>query len=170
MKKICSAIVLLLCIMLSGCSVHSSSNSIESNPVELSANDSAQRISNQPEDSVLPVIDLTKMSANMVYAYLDSIFISPEEHIGNCFRIAGVYDKSTWGDLETQFHYIIVADAMACCQLGLEFILTDQNVSYPNSGDRIEISGILTSYEEEDNLFLRIDADELRITSLYSDK
>ena len=149
--------LLLLCLMLSGCSGSPAADRPESE------RSSEKEKPSSPSDTVLPETDLTKMNANMIYAYLDSVFLAPEEYVGNRFRISGIYDESTWGEPETTFHYLLVADAMACCQLGLEFVLTDLNAPYPRSGDQIEICGMLTLYEEEYVEFLRIEADELKI-------
>ena len=107
-------------------------------------------------------IDLTSMSSTMVYSYVFNMVTTPDDFIGQRFRIQGIYDEGLWEPTNQMYHYIIIADATACCAQGLEFVLTDESAAYPQPGDEIEISGIFSTYEEEGNLYIQIVADSIK--------
>ena len=107
-------------------------------------------------------IDLTSMSSTMVYSYVFNMVSAPDDFIGHRFRIQGIYDEGLWEPTNQMYHYIIIADATACCAQGLEFVLTDESAAYPQPGDEIEISGVFSTYEEEGNLYIQIVADSIK--------
>mgnify|MGYP004594406669 CR=1 FL=1 len=107
-------------------------------------------------------IDLTSMSSTMVYSYVFNMVSAPDDFIGQRFRIQGIYDEGLWEPTNQMYHYIIIADATACCAQGLEFVLTDESAAYPQPGDEIEISGVFSTYEEEGNLYIQIVADSIK--------
>lgn len=112
-------------------------------------------------DSSAMEIDLTNMSSTMVYSYVFNIISTPDDFIGQRFRIRGIYDEQYWDQTKLTYHYIVIADATACCAQGLEFVLIDPNAAYPKVGEEFEISGIFGTYEEEGNLYIQITADSL---------
>ena len=107
-------------------------------------------------------IDLTSMSSTMVYSYVFNMISTPDDFIGQRFRIRGIYDEQYWDQTKLTYHYIVIADATACCAQGLEFVLTDPNAAYPQVGEEFEISGIFGTYEEEGNLYIQLVADSIR--------
>lgn len=107
-------------------------------------------------------IDLTSMSSTMVYSYVFNMISTPDDFIGQRFRIRGIYDEQYWDQTNLTYHYIVIVDATACCAQGLEFVLTDPNAAYPQVGEEFEISGIFGTYEEEGNLYIQIAADSIR--------
>ena len=107
-------------------------------------------------------IDLTNMSSTMVYSYVFNMISTPDDFIGQRFRIRGIYDEQYWDQTKLTYHYIVIADATACCAQGLEFVLTDPNAAYPQVGEEFEISGIFGTYEEEGNLYIQIAADSIK--------
>lgn len=113
-------------------------------------------------ESSVAEIDLTNMSATMVYSYVFNMFSAPDAFIGQRFKIQGIYDEWLWEEANQTYHYVIIADATACCAQGLEFILTDESATYPQPGDEIEISGVFSTYEEEGNLYIQIVADSIK--------
>ena len=106
-------------------------------------------------------IDLTSMSSTMVYSYVFNMVNAPDDFIGQRFKIRGTYDEQFWDQTNLTYHYIVIADATACCAQGLEFVLTDPNAAYPQLGEEFEISGIFGTYEEEGNLYIQITADQI---------
>lgn len=107
-------------------------------------------------------IDLTSMSSTMVYSYVFNMVNAPNDFIGQRFKIRGTYDEQFWDQTNLTYHYIVIADATACCAQGLEFVLTDESAAYPQPGDEIEISGVFSTYEEEGNLYIQIVADSIK--------
>ena len=106
-------------------------------------------------------IDLTSMSSTMVYSYVFNMVTTPDDFIGQRVKIRGTYDEQFWDQTNLTYHYIVIADATACCAQGMEFVLTDPNAAYPQVGEEFEISGIFGTYEEEGNLYIQIAADNL---------
>ena len=113
-------------------------------------------------DSSATEIDLTSMSSTMVYSYIYNMIVTPDDFIGQRFKIRGTYDEQFWDQTNLTYHYIVIADATACCAQGLEFVLTDPNAAYPQVGEEFEISGIFGTYEEEGSLYIQIAADSIR--------
>ena len=106
-------------------------------------------------------IDLTSMSSTMVYSYVFNMVTTPDDFIGQRFKIRGTYDEQYWDQTNLTYHYIVIADATACCAQGLEFVLTDPNASYPQVGEEFEISGIFGTYVENGILYIQITADQI---------
>lgn len=95
-------------------------------------------------------IDLTQLSATMVYSEVFQMMFYPDEYVGKTIRIAGqfmVYENPETGDL---YFATVVADALACCQQGIEYILKDATYpqDYPEPGSYIMITGEFAIYEE----------------------
>lgn len=108
-------------------------------------------------------IDLTRMSSTMVYSYVFNMLNVPDDFIGQRFKIRGTYDEQYWDQTNLTYHYIVIADATACCAQGLEFVLNDSGAAYPRLGEEFEISGIFGTYEEDGLNYIRIDADIITI-------
>ena len=96
-------------------------------------------------------LDLTDMSSTMVYAEVLNMMLDPESYEGMSICMDGTF--SSWEDPDTGSTYFscIIADATACCQQGVEFVLTDDYKypdDYPKEGDPIEVVGIYELYED----------------------
>ena len=158
MKKLL-ALILSLCLVLSGCSVQQvqqdSSASSQSQP-------SAQEAQAAQAEAV--DLDFTRMSSTMVYAYVYNIVCSPEDFLGQRCRIGGISDQSYWDQTDTVYHYVVIEDATACCAQGLEFVLTSEDDAYPLPGADIEISGEWAQYEEDGEIYFHILADQIVLT------
>ena len=105
------------------------------------------------ENNVTDVdVDLTILSSTMVYAEVYNIMLNSDEYVGKTIKIKGSYYAEYWDDTQRYYHYVIISDATACCQSGIEFIWDDNSHAYPDEypdNDReIEISGVFNSYEE----------------------
>ena len=112
-------------------------------------------------DSSATEIDLTSMSSTMVYSYIYNMIVTPDDFIGQRFKIRGTYDEQFWDQTNLTYHYIVIADATACCAQGLEFVLTDPNAAYPQVGEEFEISGVFGTYVENGTLYIQITADQI---------
>lgn len=108
------------------------------------------------------IIDLTKMSSQIVYAYVYDMMTEPEKYIGKTFRIGGVYNTSYYDVTGCWYHWCVIADATACCSQGLEFILNDAKSKYPESGAEIVIEGKFGAYDELGITYYYIDADTIK--------
>ena len=104
-----------------------------------------------PSDSRDVDLDLTTMSATMVYAEGFNIMFSPEEYIGKTILMDGIYDYYYSEFSQSNCCSCIIQDATACCSQGLEFVLTDDYTfpdDYPEVGDDITVCGVFDSVTE----------------------
>lgn len=118
-----------------------------------------------PDESV--DYDLTALSPNMVYAQVYNIIIKPDEYIGKTIKIRGPYKPLYYENTKNYYHYIIIKDAQACCESGMEFIWDDNAHiypdDYPEEGTEIEIVGTILGYTEEDYNYYYVNTDEIKI-------
>ena len=90
-------------------------------------------------------LDLTKMSATMIYSTIFDMLIMPEDYVEKNIKVKGWFQTyQNPEDGETYFA-VVVPDATACCQQGLEFVWPGNHSypkDYPNNGDVVTITGI----------------------------
>ena len=155
MKKTLLIALCAACLLLNGCGKDAATVSSGAAPAKAIAENTAAPVSAAAE------IDLTKMSSTMVYSYVFNMVNAPNDFIGQRIRIRGNYDEEYWDQTKLTYHYIVIADAAACCAQGLEFVLTDPDAAYPQVGEEFEISGVFGTYTENGNLYIRITADQI---------
>ena len=85
-------------------------------------------------------IDLTKMSATMVYSTVFNMVNNPTNFVGKTMRMRGEYTTYPISALET-IHACLVRDAAGCCSQGLEFVLSNRN--YPTGAGEITVVGTI---------------------------
>ena len=96
-------------------------------------------------------IDLTKLSATMVFSEVYNIMVNPESCMGKTIRMKGlvaIYHDET---KDTDYYSCIVQDATACCAQGIEFKLADNYRfpdDYPPEGSEITVRGRFDVYKE----------------------
>lgn len=137
MKKV-ALILLMAVLMLTSCS--------ESGTTESGAGDGTSGTAKPAID-----VDLTALSSTMVYAEVNNMMQNPQSYVGKTVKLKGAYNASFFDQTQKYYHYVIISDATACCQQGLEFVWNGNHAypaDYPANGDEIEISGVFGSYEE----------------------
>ncbi|MBP5298453.1 MAG: hypothetical protein J6Z09_04820 [Lachnospiraceae bacterium] len=92
--------------------------------------------------------DLTVMGKDMVYATVFQMMNDPNEYEGKSFKIAGIYDEMYLKETDTTYHFAVIADALACCSQGLEFVWDDEAKEYPEIGDSVVFKGVFETYKE----------------------
>jgi predicted small lipoprotein YifL len=100
-------------------------------------------------------IDLTKLSSTMVFSEVYNMMLSPEEYVGKTIKAEGIFQVFQDSD-NTNFYALVIADATACCQQGLELIWDGDPAypdDYPKENSEIEITGVYKSYVEEGNTY-----------------
>ena len=171
MKKVLFIMLCVAALVLTGCgqknTTDTTANTVATAAPTQTENPTAVPIFSEVPDAPVSEssameIDLTNMSSTMVYSYVFNMISTPDDFIGQRFRIRGIYDEQYWDQTKLTYHYIVITDATACCAQGLEFVLTDPNAAYPQVGEEFEISGIFGTYEEEGNLYIQIAADSIR--------
>lgn len=95
-------------------------------------------------------IDLTQLSSTMVYGEVYQMMFYPEEYVGKIIKMSGEFFTYTNPENGDQYFTVVVADALACCQQGLEFLLPDgvYPQDYPYVGQYVTVEGEFESYRE----------------------
>jgi len=111
-------------------------------------------------------VDLMALSSTMVYAEIYNMMVSPKDYLGKTVKMSGPYYASYYDETGRDYHYVIVEDATACCQQGLEFIWNGGHIypdEYPKDNTKIEVTGIFESYEELGHTYYCLAVDDITI-------
>ncbi|MCL2084735.1 MAG: hypothetical protein FWH06_05720 [Oscillospiraceae bacterium] len=130
-----SFLLILLCIFTAGCSGH-------------------------PKAAGGVDLDFTNMSATMVYAEIYNMTTIPGEYLGKTVKADGSYDVTRYDG--QYYHFIIIEDASACCQQGLEFRL-DGDYGYPRREEKIEVTGVFESYDMLGDTYYYLAVDDITV-------
>jgi len=101
--------------------------------------------------------DLTVLSSTMVYAEISNIMVNPDDYKGKVIRLNGIY--MTYKDEATGNMYFacVNQDATQCCAQGIEFILPEDEYTYPDDypteGDEIVVQGTFDTYFEGEYMY-----------------
>lgn len=110
-----------------------------------------------PEKTLAEVVDvdLTKLSATMVYPAVFDIVENPTAYRGKTIKIRGKYFAFHDPAKDEYHHACVIWDATACCIQGMEFELADKN--YPPNESEITLIGKFDVYtiQKIDNPILR---------------
>ena len=160
------ATVLCSALLLAGCSADSADRAAEPirDGVGLQSAESAAEAIVSPEREV--DVDLTALSGVMVYAEVYAMMIAPEDYIGKTIRIRGPYSPFFFDDTGLTYHYVLIEDATACCQQGIEFALGGKPLSpreYPAESMIIEVTGVFELYEELGETYCRLASGEMSV-------
>lgn len=91
-----------------------------------------------------PDFDLTKMSATMIYSTIFDMLIMPEEYVEKVIKVKGWFETYTDPQTAELYYAVVVPDATACCQQGLEFIWPGDHhypADFPDPGQDITVTG-----------------------------
>lgn len=111
-----------------------------------------------------PDVDLTSLSSTMVYAEVYNMMNEPNRYMGKTVKVRGQYYANYFEDAKQYYHFIVVADATACCQQGLEFIWSGEHTypdDYPEDGTLIEVTGVYGSYKELGETYYYLAVDDI---------
>ncbi len=114
-------------------------------------------------------IDLTAMSSTMVYAEVFSMMENPAAYVGKTVKARGPYYASFYEPTGKYYHFVVIADATACCSQGLEFIWNGTHIypdDYPADGTEVEIVGVFGIYEEEGYTYCYLAVDDIVVTNV----
>lgn len=109
--------------------------------------------------------DLSLMSTTMAYAQMYAMLMSPEEYVGQTVRVKGQYYPLMDDQGVTLFHGVIVSDIAACCEVGLEFILTGNPPpsAYPTPMSVVEMTGLFDLCNEDGQKIAVLRINELKV-------
>ena len=171
MKKITA---LLLCVsflfLFTGCGseVNSGKTSKKNSAVDQIVKNQQERISGNSEENTssneeafVPNdtdgsdksvdVDLTKLSSTMVYSEVYNMMNKPETFIDKTIKMKGQFSFFKDKNTGNQYYSCVIADATACCQQGLEFVLEGDYKypdDYPSEGEEITVVGKFKTYME----------------------
>lgn len=178
-KLTLSSVAIVLCLVLVGCSREENNNENRVNEViiqeesvalqtieELDSNSESEEelTSNMDHEGI--DVDLTVLSSTLVYAEIYNIMFYPENYIGKTVKMRGQYYSSYYEETGEYYHYVVIEDAIACCQQGVEFIWNGEHIfpdDYPSDGTEVEIIGMFDTYEELGRSYLYIATDEIKV-------
>ncbi len=108
-------------------------------------------------------IDLTLLSSTLVYAEVYNMMYYPEDYVGKIIKMKGSFNVYTDTEKGIDYLAVLVADATACCQQGLEFTWEGHKYpeDYPKMGTEMTVTGEVELYEEDGFMYLRIIADSV---------
>ncbi len=104
-------------------------------------------------------VDLTKLSSTMVFSEVYNMMYTPQDYIGKTVKMRGMFTAYTNQDRSRYYPAVIIADATACCSQGLEFVLEGDPSypdGYPEIGTEITVVGTFETYEEDGNMYCRL--------------
>ena len=188
MKRYCRALILLAAVLVTGScgqkkieSPDALINAVVSDAASASS-ETAGEANTAPAQTKAPAydsgqsgnasgsssvdIDMTKMSATMIYATVNDMLTAPESYYGKSVCVDGYFDTGYDEALGARYFFVVIPDATACCLQGMEFRRSDDSTDladYPEVKDDIRISGTYDRYEENGNLYYYIKADEVTV-------
>ena len=97
-------------------------------------------------------LDLTKMSATMIYSTIFDMLIMPEDYVEKIIKVKGWFETYTNPQTGEMYYAVVVPDATACCQQGLEFVWKGNHTypdDFPKPGQNITVTGIYKMIEND---------------------
>ena len=110
-------------------------------------------------------VDLNNLNANVVYAQVFQMMTEPDKFIGKRIRMSGQFNvyAAQEGNPSgvTEYYAIIIVDAQACCQQGIEFVWPGHTYpeGFPEVKSNASVTGIFEVYEENGKKYCRLIAD-----------
>lgn len=97
-------------------------------------------------------LDLTKMSATMIYSTIFDMLVMAEDYIDKNIKLSGWFETYTDPQTGEMYYAVVVPDATACCQQGLEFVWKGNHTypdDFPKPGQDITVTGIYKMIEND---------------------
>ena len=97
-------------------------------------------------------LDLTKMSATMIYSTMFDMLVMPEDYVEKNIKVSGWFETYTDPQTGELYYAVVVPDATACCQQGLEFVWPGDHKypdDFPEPRQDIIVTGIYKLIEND---------------------
>ncbi len=101
-------------------------------------------------------VDLTQLSATMVYSEVYNMMVYPENYVGKVVKMNGMFNYLYDEVNDVYYFSCIIMDATACCAQGIEFITTDEFKfpdDYPQIDGDITVVGVFDTYWEGNYIY-----------------
>ena len=105
---------------------------------------------NQKSEDLKIDYDLTNMSSTMIYAEVFNMLIEPEKYENKRVKMKGFFTIYNEGSND-EVYSVIVPDATACCQQGIEFFY-DFKDNKPVANSEITVTGIFNVHMLSDGI------------------
>lgn len=151
MKKII-AIILTLVVALSfvACSKNSDKN-------ENSNSKTTTKTTETTTEAKSVDLDLTQLSSTLIYSEVYNMLITPDDYKGKIIKMKGQFNQYTDEETGKTYNAVIIPDATACCQQGLEFELSDKTNPNFEQGAEITVVGTFDTYSEGELLYCHLE-------------
>ncbi len=137
MKKIITAILIIsVCISFAACS--KSKNDVDKNITTAPTTTEAKSVD----------LDLTALSSTVVYSEVYNMLITPDDYKGKMIKMKGNFNQYYDEESKKTYNAVIIPDATACCQQGLEFQLADNSNPNFEQGTEITVEGSFNTYSD----------------------
>jgi len=103
--------------------------------------------------------DLSKMSSTMIYSTVYSMLTAPDDYVGKTVRVTGNFNVYHDDTTKKDYYAVLISDATACCQQGLEFDLGSSYKypdDYPPENALITVTGTFGTYMEGDAMYCQL--------------
>lgn len=109
-------------------------------------------------------LDLTQMSATMIYSTIFDMLIMPEDYIDKNIKVQGWFETYTNPQTGELYYAVVVPDATACCQQGLEFVWLGNHsypTDFPDTGADITVTGRYKLIENDGITYTYLEANSV---------
>ena len=146
MKKL---FLLLICMTLLSCKAKDKTNNAgleaaaAAKNTVVSENTVVEPVETTADQSKVD-LDLTKMSATMIYSTIFDMLVMAEDYIDKNIKVKGWFETYTDPQTAELYYAVVVPDATACCQQGLEFVWPGEHTypdDFPEQGADITVTG-----------------------------
>ena len=106
-------------------------------------------------------LDLTKMSATMIYSTIFDMLVMAEDYIEKNIKVTGWFETYTDPQTGELYYAVVVPDATACCQQGLEFVWPGDHKypeDFPEPGQDITVTGFYKMIETDGVTYTYLEA------------
>ena len=94
-------------------------------------------------------MDLTELSSTVVYSEVYNMLITPDDYKGKIVKMKGQFNQYTDEKTGKIHNAVIIPDATACCQQGLEFELSDKTNPNFEQDTEITVVGTFDTYSDD---------------------
>lgn len=101
-------------------------------------------------------LDLTQLSSTLIYSEVYNMLITPDDYKGKIIKMKGQFNQYTDEQTGKTYNAVIIPDATACCQQGLEFELSDKTNPNFEQGAEITVVGTFDTYSEGELLYCHL--------------
>lgn len=101
-------------------------------------------------------LDLTQLSSTLIYSEVYNMLITPDDYKGKNIKMKGLFNQYTDEQTGKTYNAVIIPDATACCQQGLEFELSDKTNPNFEQGAEITVVGTFDTYSEGELLYCHL--------------